>query len=351
VISLVSEFIISAENLSILFNILYQNGNLTFDVFPFLLKKNLFKFYLDKSIKINLLINKEEYNSLFNSELEYNDIFPSFEKVRNILLGSGFLQPENWNELCNKFEKIKRIDPLKGDRITYIGMDTNCYIHKFYTLIMRMLGRDSQKLCFVTSSIIENELKSMKKINSARLNEIKQIIKDYNSTFDEFWNSETIFARLKRLGLGEFRKLRKFSHCLMDSGIILRNDIENDYQILEDFRNQIIPRNSDLLVLTFDKQFYDMARGDGVQGILFTFPYLDDLPKEFIGDWDCLCDFVYLTSIYFGAISLRSKNNIQIFGIWRGKMPNDWDDEKLKVRIGSENIASMLAKQLNIVKN
>ncbi|MHA1231019.1 MAG: hypothetical protein ACTSPQ_10265 [Candidatus Helarchaeota archaeon] len=345
-----NEFIVSSEELLILFNVLYQNESTFFIIHPFILRDDLFKFKLNKEIELELLLTKEAYEKKAEKFRGFDDIFPRYEKVRNILVSSGFLRPENWNLLREKLDKIITIDPLKGDRIVYIGMDTNCYIYKLYTLMKREWRRDFQKLCFVSSKVIKNELILMEKIKSERLQELKSIVKGNDSIIDEFWNSETILARLKRLGLGEFRKLRKSSHCLIDTSQSLTKNKENDYQILEDFQNQIISRNYDLLVLTFDKQVYDMSRGDGISSILLTLPYLNMLPAKLTGCWDDLCDFIYLTSIYYGAISLRSKNNIQIFGIWKGKMPFHWDNEMVKIIIGSKRIAEVFKKQLNIIR-
>ncbi|MHA1327660.1 MAG: hypothetical protein ACTSRH_10120 [Promethearchaeota archaeon] len=347
----IGEFYISSKDLITLFNVLYKFENYTFNVFPYILNRNLFKFQLDKSITLQLLIEKREYNEISNIFYNFFDIFPRFEFVRNILLASGFLHVGNQEELWNQIERIKRIDPLKGERITYIGMDTNCYINRLFSLISRRLGRDSKKLCYVTSRIIQNELTSMEKIKQQKIDQLKNIL-DFSSNFlEDFWNSETVKARNKRLGLGEFRKMRNVSHCLINTSVKKMPNQENDFQIIEDFRNQVISRNHDLLVLTFDKQFYDMAREEGSICVLLSFPPLDDIPNKLLGDWEDLCDLIYLSSIFFGKISLRSKSTVQISGIWRGKKPEDWDKEIIKVKIGSNLLATTLNKQLDIIHN
>ncbi|MHA1150831.1 MAG: hypothetical protein ACTSR8_21635 [Promethearchaeota archaeon] len=58
---------------------------------------------------------------------------------------------------------------------------------------------------------------------------------------------------------------------------------------------------------------------------------------------------LYLTSIHFGAVSLRANNTIQLFGIWRGKTTQEWDSRTVMLRIGSEIFAQNLAQQLQIL--
>ncbi len=57
-------------------------------------------------------------------------------------------------------------------------------------------------------------------------------------------------------------------------------------------------------------------------------------------------------AVLFGAITLKIKNqnDIEIYGIWRGKKLNDWEKENLKI-ITSNEIIRHIKKDLDILQH
>lgn len=344
------EYIVDREELMILLNILFKTDNDMFKIHPYLIEKEIFKVSLGKKAKIKRLIEKDEYRESTNDIEDLSEIVPEYKVLRKILISSGFWKMENWNEVITILNEIKKRNPLAGERATFIGMDTNCYINRVYSLIRFAYKKEISKFGFVLSRIIKYELQSARKISEEQLDELTTRRSHNEEIFQEFWNGETLQTRLKHIGLVEFRKLLGYTNSVINDGLV-RDNKEHDIQIIEDFRRQIINQNHDLVLLSSDKQFYDLARDPGIRSYYLKLPYLNNFPSEFSGEWEQICDFLYLMSVFFGAISLRARQTIKIFGLWRGKTTEQWDDECVKLRIGSAKLIKLLDPQINIVRN
>ncbi len=254
-------------------------------------------------------------------------------------------------KIINGLENIKSTNPLKGQRHTFIGMDTNCFINRIYSVFKHIYNMDIVRFYFVLSRIVRTELVSMNKIPNEQLDELRNRYRENREIFDEFWNGDSLFTRTKHIGLVEFNKLQTQSKCLINDGVEIDKSREHDYQIIEDYRKQILPQHYNLMLLSSDKQFAEQARQPGVNSFYLEKPPLDEMPNEYFGNWHMLCDLLYLLSIYFGAISFRGNNNtVKMFGLWRGKQANNWDFESVKIRLGSESLAYMLTQQLTIIR-
>ena len=345
------EFILKADELPILLNILFFKGNISFKIHPYVIRKDIFGVSLEEQVIINLLIDKENYNANLPRQT-YSQIIPVYSSLRDILIASGFLKMNNWDILIAELNRIMSIDPLQGERFTFVGMDTNCYINRVYSVLKNSYKGNISSFFFVLSRIIHLELRAARNISDDQLDALKEddFYKGVRTIFNEFWHGDRLFARKKHIGRIEFNKLQKQSKCLINQSLELNNNIDNDIQIIEDFRKQIIKQNYDLLMITSDKHVEDLCREGGVKCISLKSPKIDDLPTNFVGNWHQLCDFLYLNAIYFGALSFRGTNNtIQMYGLWRGKSVEDWDTESIKVRIGSKNLIELLDQQLNII--
>lgn len=351
--SKISEFVLKLEELPILLNVLYLKANDWFHIYPYIIEENTFSVTLEKKVTITRLINKLRYQEIITEKQlsDFPNIVPKFEVLRGILIASGFLKMKNWSTILEELGKIKIINPLKGERQTFIGLDTNCFIDRIYSVLKHSYKTDISDFYFVLSRIIRNELMSMRTISNEQLNDLRERYTKNHEIFKEFWNGDNLYTRTRHLGLVEFSKLRKQSKCLINDGLDINESREFDYQIIEDFRNQILNQGYNLLLLSSDKQFADQARQPGINSIYLERLSLKDMPRQFSGTWAMLCDFLYLNSVYFGAIHLICKKyKIKMFGIWRGKGATEWDSESVKIWVGSEKLSNLLDQQLTIVK-
>ena len=342
------EFILKLEELPILLNILSFTNNEIFRLHSYLIGTDLFKVILEEEARIDLLLSKEVYQKKIENICELSEIIPSFEFIRSSLIGAGFWEMEGWVEVKNQLEKIKNTNPLRGDRISLIGLDTNCFINRIYSHIRQIYKELVSRFGFLLSKIIQAELKKMNKVTNEAIMTLRDKLGHLNEILNEFWNEDTLSTRLKHVGLVEYNKLRAQSNYKINDGVLI-DTRERDLQIIEDFDNQIVKKNCDLVLLSSDKQFFEQARGPGIKSYFLKLPSFEQMPDRFSGTWEQVCDFLYLLSIYFGAISLRAKDIIQIFGIWKGKTEYHWDSESIKIRIGSLRLSKLLKQQINII--
>ncbi len=342
------QFTLQLDELPILLNILYYTDNEVFRIHPYLLGDDIFKISLGKEAQITRLISQETYLKKIEKISEFSEITPSFGLIRQILLGSGIWPYQNWSEIQRKLDEVISRNPLCGDRMVMIGFDTNCFINRLYSCIKLIYKQKISRFGFILSKIVRSELMAMKKIKEVELNKLQETLKQNRDIFSEFWNQDTLSTRIRHLGLVEFNKLRTQSNYIINDGIII-DGREKDLQIIEDYQNQIERKNSDILLISSDQQFYDQARGPGILSHYLEIPPLKEMPNQFSGTWEQVCDFIYLLSIVFGVISVRAKDSIQLFGIWRGKKGSEWDSESINIRIGSSRIIQLLKQQLNIL--
>ena len=333
-------------------NVLYAKDNWDFNIFPFLIQKNIFSIELDDPVSIKRLVDSKEYSERL-PKTSFPDIIPRFSHLRDVLIGSGFLKLTNWDNLLIELDKIKSTNPLKGDRLTFIGMDTNSYINRIYSVLENSYKRDISSLFFVMSLVVSKELRSARNIPTGQLEALKdnEVYRSIRDTFSNFWNNDSLYSRIRHVGRVEFNKQKKGGRCLMNENLEVLKDVDSDLQIIDDFRNQVTKHNYNLLLISSDKHIHDQGRGPGLVCLDLRMPIMEELPSEFSGNWENLYDFLYLCGIYFGAINVRGNHNsFQIYGLWRGKTREDWDTESLKIRIGSEAIRDLLEQQLNIIR-
>lgn len=346
---IMNEFILKLEDLPILLNLLYHTGNEQFKLYSYIVGKELFSVSLEDEVKVKRLINREDYEKAIENIYEFHNIVPQFETLRTILIGSGILKMGNWEKLLNIFDEIKKRNPLCGDRIAVIGFDTNCFIHRIYSCIKQIIKLDISKFGFVLSKIIHNELSSMEKIKKKELNDFINKLNRDAEIFTKFWNQDALSTRLKHIGLVEYYKLRNQAIYIINDNL-KQDDRDSDFQIIEDLRTQTSQRNYDLFLFSSDNQFYDRARSPGVYSHYLKIPPLEQMSDEFSAKWEQICDFLYLISVHYGAISLQAKNKkIQLLGIWTGKDSSEWDSESIKLKIGSQSFSNLLQQQLNIL--
>jgi len=345
----VAEFVLPLRELPVLLNILMHAGNDKFRVHSYLLDQDLFSIDLEGGT-VDRLIERRDFQRSYEALLEpgedESNIVPPFNLLRRCLIGAGVWEMGNWGTIKKKLDEIKIRNPLKGERITLIGFDTNSFMNRIYSVMQHIYKRDITKFGFVLSRRVHLELRTAQKIKNPELEALKAKL-NCKDILGEFWNQPTLLARQKMVGLAEFNKLKLQSNYVINDGLA-KDDRDADLQIMDDLWEQTRVRNYDLLLISADKDF-QVAREPGVDGNYLKNPDLKQIPQRFSGSWEQICDFIYLLSVFFGALSMRSKDTIQTYGIWRGKEETDWDTESIKVKIGSEALARLLRQQLEIL--
>ena len=82
------EFILKADDLPILLNILFLKGNMRFKIYPYVIKKDIFSVSLEDQVVINRLIDKGDYNANLPRQT-YSQIIPEYNSLRKQHLAEG----------------------------------------------------------------------------------------------------------------------------------------------------------------------------------------------------------------------------------------------------------------------
>lgn len=257
---------------------------------------------------------------------KYEDLLPKYSNYLNALVASGVLKVDRIDEVfesvVNEFRKglyDGRLRPL------YVSFDTNCFINRIsYQLEKYAEKRNARLGAFVVADGVKKEL--FKERPGKYGEEELRVIKRVDSRFEEFLNQPKVEERIKKIGKSEYDRFRsavRFEE--IPSGV-------GDNEIAEALGDFLRKRNSDVWLMTFDKTMYEISVGFGIYPVLMKFPYRKERLK-LKTDWDCVCDLIYTTAVLFGFVNV---NGITVYGIWRGKSPEDWNEEKVKLRLNRD---------------
>jgi hypothetical protein len=263
---------------------------------------------------------------------KYEEFFPKYSNYLNALVASGVLKVDGIDEVFDKilgeFGKSLydgRVKPL------YVSFDTNCFINRISYQLERFAKEKRAKLgAFVVAEGIKREL-FKEKPGKYREEELR-VVKRIDGRFEELLNQPKVEERIKKIGKAEYDRFRssvRFEE--IPSGV-------GDNEIAESLGDFSRERNCDVWLMTFDKNMYEVSVGFGVYPILLEFPYRRERLK-LKTDWDCVCDLIYTTAVIFGFVNI---SGITVYGIWRGKNPDDWNKERVKLKLNKN------AKQLRM---
>jgi len=111
-------------------------------------------------------------------------------------------------------------------------------------------------------------------------------------------------------------------------------------------------RNVDILLLSRDSDFIDMARGyPGIMPFELQIPSLSNYTLS-IRKWYFLIQFIYILAVHYGLIQLQGGAfDFLLLGIWRGKSNDDWRNESLKLIINRKSDYMMnMVKDIRILQ-
>lgn len=274
-------------------------------------------------------IDESTYDEL---TCKHEEFFPKYSHYLNALVASGVLKIEGvddiFSKIVNEFKKglyDGRLRPL------YVSFDTNCFINRISYQLEKYAKEKNAKLgAFVVAEGVKREL--FKEKPGKYKEEELRVIERVDNRFEEFLNQPKVEERIKKIGKAEydrFRSIVRFEE--IPSGV-------GDNEIAEALGDFLRSRNCDVWLMTFDKTMYEISVGFGVHSILLKFPYRKERLK-LKTDWDCVCDLIYTTAIIFGFVNVEG---VIVYGIWRGKNPDDWNKETVKLKLNRE------AKQLRM---
>jgi hypothetical protein len=273
-------------------------------------------------------IDEDTYDNL---TYKHEEFFPRYSNYLNALVASGILKVDGIDEVFERIIGEFRKSLYERPKPLYVSFDTNCFINRISYQLEKFAKEKKAKLgAFVVAEGVKREL-FREKPSKYREEELR-VVRRIDSRFEEFLNQPKVEERIKKIGKVEYDRFRssvRFEE--VPSGV-------GDNEIAEALGNFSRGRNCDVWLITFDKTMYEVSAGFGVYPILLEFPYRRERLK-LKTDWDCVCDLIYTTAVIFGFVNI---SGITVYGIWKGKNPDDWSEERVKLKLNKD------AKQLRI---
>ena len=336
---------VKREYLTVLLNRLYDRGDDEFAVkHPSDEIGELLRIELDgyDTCTITFQTNLDEYAAARQDiGREYSDTvfedLPDASEFRNAVLASGILAPANQDEIETYLDRYGDPDLMAGHPPAFAGFDTNLMPWR----IDRVLGlHDPERGIgyvngFVLATGVRDELDWDYKCHNT-----DPFVDAFGDSYEAYWNQPLGSARIGRLGLLTYRRIRDIEQAIeIQSG-------EGDDAIIDAYDEYDREYRSDILLFSNDRNFVERAQAHRMLGQWVDLP--DDFPNQATASWREIEILLYMLAIVFGIIEVPS---VTVYGVWRGKDELDWQHERVKLDARSPKLKSKLEGDLSIVES
>lgn len=298
--------ILKKEKLVGLLNEMYLKGSKNIQIRY--ANMNLCRVELGKKVTFQYFIDEKSYESPL-------DEMPTFQDFLLCFQASNVLKWNNQDEILKQLEKEVSRNTYHAEKKLYLSFDTCSLSHRDNNVIYSFLWSVKKFPGIVMSTGVKKELKDWDK-KYKNTDELKTKVYSAN----RFVGQLMLDARRVKIGTSEYRRLSKSPYT-----IEVESD-NGDENIIESLKKHQQEKNVEVMVLTEDTNFVEMARDEGVHSKLII--QQRKLPLRLECSWEKLCDWIYVAAIIFGAIKV---GNAWIYGIWTGKEPKNWYNNELNV--------------------
>jgi len=271
-----------------------------------------------------------------HSDRVFEDL-PEPGEFCNAVLASGVLDPANRDDLETFLTRYGDPDLMAGHAPVFAGFDTNVMPWR----IDRLLGLHDPDggvgyvNGFILATGVRDELDW-----DYKCHDTDPFVEAFGDRFEAYWNQPLGSARIGRLGMLSYRRIRDIEQAVeIESG-------EGDESIIDAYDAYDREYRSEILLFSNDRNFVERARAHSLLGHRVEFP--DEFPEEATASWRDIETLLYMLAVVFGIIEVPS---VTIYGVWRGKDELDWQHERLKLNARSPKLASNLEGDLSIVES
>ncbi|SNR56848.1 hypothetical protein [Halorubrum vacuolatum] len=336
---------IRRDHLTVLLNRLYDRGEETFtishpsDEIGALLRVTL-DAYDDCTVKF--VTDMDEYAAdrqqlaLAHGDTVASDV-PEVSAFRNAVIASGILDFANRNEIKAFLDRYGDPDLMAGHAPVFAGFDTNLMPWR----VDRVLGLHDPDSGlgyvngFVLATGVRDELDWDYKCHNT-----DPFTDAFGQPFEEYWNQPLGSARIGRLGLLTYRRIRD-----IEQAVEVQSE-EGDEAIIDAYDDYDQNQRSEIILFSNDRNFVERARAHRMLGQHVEFP--SAFPHTATASWRELELLLYHLAVVFGVIDVPS---ITIHGVWRGKDELDWQHERVKLDVRSPKLTPKIEADLSIVES
>lgn len=283
-------------------------------------------------------ISASEYSearSAINSEFGSPavDELPDQSAYLNGLMAGGLIEPPNRDDIDEFLARYGSPDLTAGHKPVVAGFDANLLGWRIADVLNLTPEQDGIINGFALATGVRDELNWDAKRSDTRPLEVA-----FGHEFEELWNQPAGDRRQGRLAETYYRQLR--DHRYAEEVVTDRGDeaIVSGYeQFQADSRKEV-------LLFSNDRDFVERARSHRVLGQWVELP--QELPSSIETSWDDVCNTLYVFAIMFGVLVLPK---VTIYGVWRGKEGQAWENEAVKIDCRSPKVESMIQRDLDII--
>ena len=259
---------------------------------------------------------------------------PESTSYLNALLAGGLVQPPNRDAIDDFLNRYGNPDLTAGHEPAVAGFDTNLLPWRIADVLDLSPGPDSTVNGFALATGVRDELDWDDKRDDTRALE-----EALGQEFSHLWNQPSGSRREGRLGENYYRLLR--DHRYADEVPTDRGDDD----IVQGYDAYQEDNRKDVLLFSNDRDFVERARSHRVLAQRVEFPR--ELPRSVDVSWDAIQDTLYVLAVLFGVIRLPK---VTLYGVWKGKGGQAWQDEHLQVECRSPQIEPLLERDLKIIE-
>jgi len=336
---------VKREHLTALLNHLFDRGDSTFSVdHPSSEVGELLRIELaaHDACKITFSTDIEQYIEArqeigrSHPETVVNDL-PSGDAFLKAVLASGILEPTNKDDIQTFLNRYGDPDLMAGHSPAFAGFDTNLLPWR----IDRVLGlhEPDKGLGYVNGFVLATGVRDELDWDY-KCHDTDPFVDAFGSEYEEYWNQPLGSARIGRLGLLTYRRIRDIEQAVeVQSGT-------GDDDIITGYDEYDRDNRSNILLFSNDRNFVERAQAHRMLGQRVDFP--TEFPRSATATWDEIEVLLYMLAIVFGIIELPS---VTVYGVWRGKDELDWQNERVKLDARSPPLESNLQTSLSIAES
>ncbi len=292
---------------------------------------------------------KEEFKHLRKNLLDpwHNDKFISDEIPTDMdlvtcLYASSILRSEEESSLKDKLQEGCQRNLLKGDKPLFVGYDTNSLRHRSNRVVANILSelpRDSAaNMGFCLNESVKTELRYRwnHKYKMPDVNTLGKVHRQART----FLNQHPKDARMARLGAVEYKHIMTQPNCVEINGRGY-----GDNKIVRSFESFRDKRNVDILLISGDNDFTAMAHEEKMNALYMKQP--TNYSTELEASWEQVVELLYCVAVVFGHVFI---NDIDVFGIWTGKVEDDWDGYRVSIDPSNRDLKGDMFRDIRILE-
>lgn len=336
---------VKREHLTVLLNRLYDRGDREFavehpsDDIGELLRISLGEY---DNCTIRFTTSSENYAAVRQDigrrydERVFEDL-PEADQFRKAVLASGVLEPTNRDELETFLDRYGDPDLMAGHPPVFAGFDTNLMPWRIDHLLG--LHDPDSGVGYVNGFVLATGVRD--ELNwDYKCHDTEHFVDAFGPAYQEYWNQPLRSARIGRLGLLTYRRIRD-----IEQAIEIQSD-EGDQAIIDAYDAYDQEYRNDILLFSNDRNFVERARSHRMLGQRVDFP--NEFPDEATGTWRQVGILLYMLTVVFGILELPS---VTMYGVWRGKDELDWQHERVEVDARSPKLSRSLEGDISIVES